>query len=189
MMRELVTKNRSYRRFREGRTIDEATLRELVDLARLSASGANRQPLKYILSCDGEKNALIFPHLTWAGYLKDWAGPVEGERPAAYIVILSDNATPGVGGCDHGIAAQSMLLSAVEQGLGGCMLGALDRAGLKQSLKIDEQYEILLVVALGEPCETVVIDELQSVDDIKYWRDAEGVHHVPKRRLDDLIVE
>ena len=125
MLRDLVIENRSYRRFHQEVPVELETLRELVDLARLSASAANLQPLKYILSCDAEKNASVFPHLSWAGYLKDWPGPGEGERPSAYIVILGDTEISRSFGCDHGIAAQTILLGASEKGLGGCMIGAV----------------------------------------------------------------
>ncbi len=189
MLTDLIRKNRSYRRFYQDVPVSLETLRELVDLARLSASGGNRQPLKYILSCGPEVNARIFPHTRWAGYLKDWGGPAEGERPAAYIVILGDTEISKDFGCDHGIAAQSIMLGAVERGLGGCMLGALDRDGLRQALAIPARYEILLVLALGKPKETVVIEDVGPDGDIKYYRDADGVHHVPKRALGDLIVQ
>ena len=189
MIKELIRKNRSYRRFHQDALVDIETLRELVELARLSASGSNMQPLKYILSCDPETNASIFPHTRWAGYLKDWPGPAEGERPAAYIVILGDTEVCKSFGCDHGIAAQSIMLGATEQGLGGCMLGALDKDGIRQALDIPEQHEIVLVLALGKPKETVVIEEVGPEGDIRYYRDDEGVHHVPKRSLDELILQ
>lgn len=187
-MKELILKNRSIRRFRQSQAIDQETLRQLVDLARLSASGANLQPLKYILSCDPEKNAVIFPHLRWAGYLKDWDGPAEGERPSAYIIVLGDKKISESAGCDHGIAAQSILLGAAERGLGGCMIGSIQRSELRKALNIPEQYEILLVLALGTPGEEVRIEDMKSGGDIRYWRDDQGTHHVPKRSLDELIL-
>jgi nitroreductase len=188
MLKDLVRKNRSYRRFHQDVAIESNTLRELVDLGRLSASGKNMQPLKYILSCDPQRNALIFPHLGWAAYLKDWPGPVEGERPAAYIIILGDQEISPSVGCDHGIAAQSIMLGAAEKGLGGCMIRSIQREKLRKALKIPERYTILLVLALGKPKEKVVIDPVGPSGDIKYWRDAEGVHHVPKRSLDEIII-
>jgi nitroreductase len=187
MIRDLVLRNRSYRRFYQDESISEETLRELVDLARLSASGANLQPLKYVLSWEPEKNALIFPHLGWAGYLHDWPGPQAGERPAAYIVILGDTEIRKGFGVDHGIAAQSILLGATEQGLGGCIIASVKKQPLAESLGIPPRYEILLVLALGRPKETVVIDPVGPEGDIKYWRDEQSVHHVPKRALEDLI--
>ena len=187
-IRELVAKNRSYRRFYEDVPIERKTLRELVDLARLSASAANSQPLRYILSNDPEKNALIFSNLAWAMYLKDWLGPGAGERPSAYIVILEDTKLSHPLRCDHGIAAQSILLGATEKGLGGCIIGAIKKRELHDALKIPARYEILLVLALGKPKEKVVIEAVGPDGDIKYWRDAEGTHHVPKRSLDDIII-
>jgi nitroreductase len=189
VLKDLILKNRSYRRFYEDISIEYETLEELVDLARLSATGGNMQPLKFILSCDPQKNALIFPHLMWAAYLKDWPGPVEGERPAAYIIVLRDTEIGGMGNCDHGIAAQSILLGAGEKGLGGCIIGSIQALKLRQALKLSPRYDIRLVIALGKPKETVVIDSIGPDGDIKYWRDDEGVHHVPKRSLEDLIIE
>jgi nitroreductase len=188
MIRDLVKKNRSYRRFHQDTKIELETLRELVDLGRLSATGANLQPLKYILSNDSEKNADIFKQLGWAGYLKDWPGPGEGERPSAYIIVLVDTRVSKSAGCDHGIACQSILLGAAEKGLGGCMIATIKKKELREILEISEDFEIVLVVALGKPKETVVIEEVGPDGDIKYWRDSEQVHHVPKRKLDDIIV-
>lgn len=188
MISELIAKSRSYRRFVESESVSEATLRELVDLGRLSATGGNKQPLKFFLSCDVTTNARIFPYLAWAAWLKDWDGPREGERPAAYIIILGDKTISTGFGVDHGIAAQSILLGAAEKGLGGCMVGNVRRKELAGALGLPERYEILLVLALGKPGEKVVVEPLKG-DDTKYWRDAKGVHHVPKRSLDEVIVK
>jgi len=185
---DLVRRNRSYRRFNQDSPISLDTLRDLVELARLSASGSNRQGLKFYLACEPRRNAIIFPHLAWAGYLKDWGGPKEGERPSAYIVILGDKTISPAFGCDHGIAAQSILLGAVEKGLGGCMIGSVRKAELLQELGLPDSFDVLLVIALGKPTETVVIEPLPEDGDIRYWRDAQGVHHVPKRSLDDIIL-
>jgi nitroreductase len=188
MIKELVLRNRSYRRFYEDQSIELETLKELINLARLSPSAANLQPLKYILSNAPHKNSLIFPHLAWAGYLKEWPGPAEGERPAAYIIVLGDTKINASFGCDHGIAAQSILLGAAEKGLGGCMIGSIQRDGLRKSLTILPRYEILLVLALGKPKENVQMENTGPEGDIKYWRDAEGIHHVPKRSLEEIIL-
>lgn len=189
MLPELLRRNRSYRRFHRDVPIDLKTLEELVDLTRLCPSAANRQPLKYILSSDASRNALIFPHLAWAGYLTDWPGPAENERPAAYVIILGDTTITRSFGCDHGIAAQSIMLGAAERGLGGCMIGSVKREKLRRALDIPSRFEILLVLALGKPRETAVLDDAKSPDDIKYWRDDADVHHVPKRPLSELIIE
>lgn len=189
MLRELVEKNRSYRRFWQEVTVDREILRQLVDLARLSASAGNVQPLRYILSCDAGTNALIFPNLAWARYLGDWPGPAEGERPSAYIVVLEDTRVEHPLHCDHGIAAQSILLGAVERGLGGCIIGSVNKSRLRQVLNVPDRYEVLLVLALGKPREQVVIERIPPDGSLKYWRDDRGVHHVPKRTLDDLILQ
>ncbi|NOZ25146.1 MAG: nitroreductase family protein [Nitrospirae bacterium] len=188
MIEELIKKTRSYRRFYEDETVSEETLKGLVNLARLSASAGNLQPLKYILSADPEKNGKIFSCLAWAAYLKDWPGPAEGERPSAYIVVLGDAEISINCWCDHGIAAQSIMLGAREMGLGGCIVGSIDRKRLSELLNIPERFEILLVLAIGKPREEVVIEELPEGGSIKYWRDENGVHHVPKRSLEEIIV-
>ncbi len=188
MIRDLILKSRSYRRFYEDQKIDYETLRQLVDLGRLSASGRNAQPLKYILSCEPDKNARIFPALTWAGYLADWGGPKVGERPVAYIIVLGDKEISQTFGIDPGIAAQSIMLGANEIGLGGCMMTGFQKPMLAQALEIPERYEILLVMALGKPREKVVLEPLPADGNIKYWRDEDGTHHVPKRSLDEIII-
>ncbi|MBI5050185.1 MAG: nitroreductase family protein [Nitrospirae bacterium] len=188
MLKSLVQKNRSYRRFYEKKKIGLKALEGFIELARLSASSANLQPLKYFLSCTHETNEKTFTCLKWAGYLKDWQGPLKGERPSAYIVILGDTNISKGFGYDAGIAAQSILLGAVEKGLGGCILGSIEREKLRKLLKIPQHLEILLVAALGKPKEKVVIEPLKKTGDIKYWRDKKDVHHVPKRALKDIII-
>lgn len=186
---DLVKKNRSYRRYIQSEKINRETLVGLVELARFSASGGNMQPLRFILSCDEEKNAKVFSCLKWAMMLKDWDWPAEGERPSAYIVIVKDRNMNTPNNLDAGIMAQSMLLGAVEKGYGGCMFGAVNKPVLSELLEIDnEKYEIALVVALGKPGEEIVIDDIKNGEDTKYYRDAEDVHHVPKIRLEDLIL-
>lgn len=189
MLRDLVLANRSYRRFVENEAIDELVLRELIDLARCTPSAANMQPLKYIISNTPEKNALIFPATAWAGYLTDWSGPSEGERPSAYIVIVGDTNISKNFGCDHGIVAQTILLGATERGYGGCMVGALDRKLLAKKLSIPEGYEVLLVLALGKPAERVILEDVGPDGSIRYYRDKLGIHHVPKRQLEDIILD
>jgi nitroreductase len=188
-MQELVLKNRSYRRYHQDASVSRETLVELVGLARLSATASNSQPLKFLLSADPSRNALVFPNLAWAAYLKDWPGPAEGERPAAYIIVLGDRNVKQSFGCDHGIAAQTILLGAVEKGLGGCIIASLRRPELCSVLSIPDHLEVLLAIALGKPKERVVIEQVGLEGDIRYWRDADGTHHVPKRSLEELIVK
>lgn len=189
MIRELIEKNRTYRRFYEDVKIDRNTLEGLVDLARLSASGANLQSLKYILSYEEEKNKKVFDNIRWAGYLKEWGGPESGERPTAYVIMLCDKEISMNYMWDHGIACQSILLGACEKGLGGCMFGSIDKENLRKSLDIPDRYVIVTVIALGKPKEIVVVDEIKDLKDVKYWRDENGVHHVPKRKLEDIILD
>lgn len=185
---ELVAATRSFRRFDETRKISMGDLLHLIGLARLTASAANRQPLRYYLVNDPAANAGIFKTLAWAAYLPDWPGPAEGERPTAYIVLCIDTDITGEWWCDDGIAAQTIMLGATGLGLGGCMIGAIKHDLLRELLEIPANLKIRLVLALGKPAEEVRIEPVGPDGSIKYWRDAHGVHHVPKRSLEELIV-
>ena len=189
MLKDIVLKNRSYRRFYEDIPIESADLEELVDLARNTPSTANSQAMKYIIVNDREKNAQVFETLSWAGMLKDWPGPSEGERPSAYIIVLCDLALGKNKQWDEGIAAQTIMLGAVEKGFGGCMLGAINRDKLSACLGIDrEKYDIELCLALGKPKEEVRLVEVGEDGSTAYYRDSAGVHYVPKRKLEDIIL-
>jgi nitroreductase len=187
-LKELFLKTRTYRRFDENHKIDIEILENLIDLARLSPSGGNRQPLKYLLFNKPEDCGKIFPYLAWAAYLTEWPGPVQGERPSAYIIVLGDKTLTDNFGVDHGIAAHSIMLGASNEGLGGCIIASLKREELSADLRIPDKYEILFVLAVGKPIENVVIQEI-SENEVKYWRDEKGNHHVPKRNLKDLILK
>jgi nitroreductase len=185
-LRELIEKNRSYRRFDQSAGITTAQLEKWIELARFSASGRNMQPLKYALSTGKALNDQIFSHLAWAGYLTDWDGPAEGERPVAYIAVLHDKQVSEKYFCDDGIAMQSILLGAAEDGYGGCIIGSVNRKKVAELLKLPAHLEILWMVALGKPAEKVMVEDADG-ENIRYWRDENDIHHVPKRRLNDLI--
>ncbi len=185
--KELVKNNRSYRRYYQSEKVSQELLEDFVDCARLSASGRNIQPLKYYISSTKEKNTKIFPHLKWAGHLKDWPGPAEGERPSAYIVVLLDTQISENAYIDHGIAMQTILLAAVSAGLGGCIIASINKEKLKTELELKSHYEILAVVALGKPKEIIHLVEMKD-NEYKYWRNEKEEHFVPKRRLRDIII-
>ncbi len=188
-LKKLLARNRTCRRFDQGYPVFHETLKEIVELTRYIPSAGNLQPLKFVLSSTAERNNVIFPHLRWAAYLKDWPGPEDGERPAAYILILGDSSITKAVKWDHSIAALAVTLGAAEKGLGACIFGSFDHSGLRKGLAIPDQFDILLVVALGKPAERVVLEKIGSDGDVRYWRDSDMVHHVPKRSLDDLILD
>jgi nitroreductase len=189
MIRDLILKNRSFRRYCQDYEVSIDTLKELVDLARLAGSSGNRQSLKYLLINDPLKNTIIFSTVfSWAT-LVEANRPKSEEKPAAFIIILGDKEISEFFGCDYGIAAQNILLGAVEKGLGGCMLAGIDKDALRKSLNIPARFEILLVVALGKPDETIILESLEPGSDTHYWVDRNKVNHVPKRSLEEIIVD
>lgn len=189
MLKDIVNRSRSYRRFDNSVPVPMHTLEELVGLARVCPSAANRQPLRFILCTAPEDNETVFDCLKWAAYLKDWDGPAPSERPAAYILMLNTARDWDFAKFDLGIMAQTMLLGAVEKGLGGCMIGALDKERLREHFALPAETEVALVLALGKPVEDVRIVDVPEDGSIRYFRDEAGTHYVPKRSLEELILE
>ena len=189
MLKDLVQSSRSYRRFDHSSPVSMHTLEELVELARFCPSAANKQPLRFILSTAPSDNEAIFACLKWAAYLTDWDGPVPAERPSAYIVMINTAKEWEFAKFDLGIMAQTMLLGAVEKGLGGCMIGALDREKLRAHFSLQPEMDVNLVLALGKPVEDVRIVDAPEGGSIRYYRDDEGVHYVPKRSLVELTLD
>lgn len=186
MVEELILKARSYRRFDENKRIPHELLVKMVDYARRTASGSNKQVLRYFIADDMEINKKVSECIGWAGYLTEWNGPVDGEKPAAYIVLLTENDANSA--YDEGIAAQSIMLMAAENNIGGCFLLNVKREEMRKLLNIPEKYRIKLVIALGYPAEKVVIDDISEGEDIKYYRDGNDCHHVPKLGLKDVLI-
>jgi len=187
-MLELIKKNRSYRRFDNSKKIGDDTIMELIECARLSQSATNAQPLRYLAINDDAGCEKVFPHLKWAGMLKDWDGPVEAERPVSYILVMSDSEAVRVNFAqvDSGLAMQNICLSAINKGIGSCMIGSFNKKRIGEAFDIPDRYEILWGIALGYPVENVVITECDG--DVSYYRDEEGNHYVPKIPLKDVII-
>lgn len=191
MIKDLVKKNRSYRGYDENRRVTEEELRELADCARLTASSVNMQPLKYYLAWEKETVDKILALTAWAKGLPELTLPHEGMCPTAFIVICQDtNISDSIAMFqkDVGIVAQTMLLAAVEMGLGGCMIGNFNAGKVKQELGLKENLAPLLVVAIGKPAEDIVLTEVPEGESVAYYRDENDVHYVPKRSLDDIII-
>ncbi len=189
MIKDIVLQTRSYRKFDSSYIIERNVLESLVDISRNCASGANKQPLKYYLSVDKDTNNTIFSHLKWAAMLSDWDGPTETERPTSYIVVLQDDSiwNAAISANDAGIASQTILLAATEQGISGCMFTSFAADSLKTSLSLPENLVPKIVIALGKATETVVLEDVAN-DKTAYYRDEENVHHVPKRTLKEVLV-
>lgn len=188
---ELVRKNRSYRGYNENRPVTREELTRLVECARLCPSSVNAQPLKYRLVWQKEEVARLQEKTNWAKALTSITLPHPGMCPTAFIVICQDT---GIDASlqryqkDVGIVAQTMLLGAVEMGLGGCMIGNFNAGEVRQVLALPEAMAPLLVVAIGEPAETVVLTEVGPDGSVQYYRDENDVHYVPKRALEDILI-
>jgi nitroreductase len=191
-MQEIIARTRTFRRFVEKDLISLATLYDLIDLARLGGSARNGQPWQYMIANSSELCEKIFPYLGWAGYLTDWKGPVAGERPCAYVLcLLNKNRLKGPESeaqFDLGVASQNLLLGAMEKRIGGCRIGAFNPK-LASLFKLSDHLHLSLVIALGKPRETVIVEECKDDDDIRYWRDEHGAHHVPKRSLQSCLLD
>ena len=192
MLRDTVKACRSYRRFNESERIGRDALVSWVDTARLVASSGNAQPLRYVIFEDEDACDQVFSCCAWAKSLPDWPGPQADERPSAYIVVLRDeecSLADTFTAWDEGIAAQTILLQAVEAGYGGCIIGSFKKRSLAEILDIDaSRYRADLVLALGKPVEEVRIVKTPASGATEYWRDEAGVHYAPKRPLSDVLL-
>ena len=190
IFKELLKSDRSYRRFNENHPVDREMLLRLVELTRYCASGRNLQPMKYYIVNDLETCDKIFPLLKWAVYLTDWDGPEKGERPTAYLIQCLDMSLTKNYLCDDGIQLQAITLGAVAEGLGCCIIKSFNTVKLKDVLNLADNLEPLYVIAIGKPIEKIVIEDMDSMDkrDIRYYRTADGIHRVPKRALEELII-
>jgi len=189
MLKDLIIKNRSYRKFNSQRKIEKSELLELIDLARVTASSKNKQPLKYKLVSDAEEVDFVFEQLNWAWYLKDWKGPVESERPVAFIIVFLDKSINDNAFIDVGIASQTILLGAVEKGLGGCIVRTVNRYKMDKHFNFPENLDLVQVIALGEPLQNVEIVNVNESGDIEYFENENKDHFVPKRSLSEIVIE
>lgn len=187
---DLLKSDRSIRRFDESREISEDILINLVGLTRFCSSGRNMQPLRYRIVTSHEMREKIYPLLAWAGYLKDWAGPQKGERPAAYLIQCLDTTYGENCLCDDGLQLEAIRLGARTGGIGSCIIKAFNAPEVKRVLNLNENLVPRYVLAMGYPAEEPVIEDTDGTADadIKYYRTADDTLHVPKRPLPELLV-
>ena len=190
MLRDIVAQARSIRRFDMSRPVDRQTLTSFVDTLRLIPASCNFQALKYLIVTDKEECLFMRENTRWAALLPDYNGPLDNECPTAYMVICHDtsvteNETMYLK--DVGIAAQTVNLLAREQGIGCCMIGSFNTPSVSEHFALPDNIKPKLTLALGYPAESpVIVEEKGSV---AYYRDEKGVHHVPKRSSNDLIIK
>ena len=167
---EAIKNRRTIRKF-EQKPVSKDDLIKLIDLTRYAAYGANLQPLKFAVMDNPDE---IYPLTRWAN-----------ERPLHYIAILGDTSIKKNFETDAGAAITTMMLAAEEMGLATCWLGAIDRDKIKEMLKTD--YQVLYLLAVGYPAQKSKIIDIED-GSIKYFEDENGVINVPKRSLDEIIV-
>lgn len=191
MFLDLVKQARSHRGFRQDRKVTRQELEHLVECARFTPAARNDQVLKYYLAEKPETVAAIQPLTKWAGALAELHLPRKGAEPVAYIVICLDGSlaeNPAPYQRDVGIVAQTMLLAAAEMGLNGCMIGSFAAGELREKLGLPENIKPQLLLALGEGTDRIVITDVGEDGSTTYYRDAEDTHYVPKRTLEQLIL-
>ncbi len=184
----LVTEARSCRRFVESERLGADAATWLVDCARVTPCARNAQVLRYAAAESPASCAALFPHTRWAGALKDWGGPQEGERPTLYIAILLPKESGKLVHMDTGIAAQTMQLAAHSRGWGCCMHASFDVAQCAPIFGVPQTMDMALLLAFGVVAEKRALASLPDDGNINYWRDAAHVHYVPKRALEDVLV-
>ncbi len=183
---ELTEKARSYRRFQENKPLSSGLLRTMVGAAAMAPCTSNYQRLRFSIIVGEDNRNTLFSGIGWAGYITDWSGPVPGERPSAYIVIHAPEKQEFFTGIDAGIAASHIVLAGAAMGVGSCILLNYDADAVNRTSPA-EGYKPVLLIALGYPGETVVLEK--NTEKIRYWRDEKGVHHVPKLPLETLILK
>ena len=191
MLKELIIKNRSFRSFKPGVTVSREMLTDFIDTIRFAPSSVNLQPLKFAVCTDAEECEILRQNVKYAKALKNVVLPPEGHYPSAYILIFLDTSISEnllTFRRDVGIVAQSIMLLAVEQGLGGCMIGNFNGEAITKAFNTPENLSLQLVLALGEPDEEIILEQAES-GKITYYRDENFVHHVPKRPLDEIMVK
>ena len=189
--REIVIANRSYRGYDESYKFTKEKLEEYVDLTRFTPSSVNMQPFKYYVAYEKSNVDTIQKMTKWARALPELNLPYEGKRPTGFIVICQDTnifANTNRFMKDVGIVAQTILLQAAEDGLGGCMIGNFNAEEVKSTLNLSDNLLPLLIVALGKPAEKIVITEVKDDGKTDYYRDENDVHYVPKRSLKDILI-
>lgn len=185
----LAREARTCRRFDESAPLSQQDLEWLLECARLAPSARNAQELRFITITQGAMLDRLFPLTRWAGALKEWNGPEQGERPTAFIAVLMSERAGSLTCIDTGIACQTIQLAATSRGWGVCMIHSFEHGEAADLLHVPSPMKIVLLLALGKAVEKRVVANMPPDGSFAYWRDASGVHHVPKRPLGELLIQ
>lgn len=185
---DAIMSRRTIRKF-EQQPVPRGDLIKLIDCARVAAYPANAQPLKFAVIDDAEMLKTLYPFTKWAGALADGA-PKDNERPMAYIAVIGDRIIKAGGGfeVEAGAAVTTMMLEAQEMGLGTCWLGAIKRESIKEALKLKQDFDVIYLLAVGYPMQKSRMVEMQH-GEVKYFESHDGTINVPKRSLDEILIE
>ncbi|MEW6009267.1 MAG: nitroreductase family protein [Candidatus Omnitrophota bacterium] len=180
-----IISRRSIRKFKQ-KQIPKKVIEKILESARLGPSAANLQPCEFIVVDEPERKGELFSALKWAGYIAPSGNPSKEERPLTYIVTITDSRkSKDWALIDASIAMENMILTAWNEGIASCWLGAIDKERIRQILAVPSYYNVEFVLALGYSAEKSVLEEYKR--DVKYWKDDSGVMHVPKRSLKDIV--
>jgi nitroreductase len=195
-----ILKRRSIRGFKQRR-IGIKILKRMVNAARLAPSAANLQVLEFFIVTTKALRAQLFRHLKWAGYIAPAGQPGPGCEPVAYIVILVNMKkvsqpliraeeraaryffAPDLR--DIGAAAENIILTAGSRDIATCLLGAVNKHGIKRLLSIPRHIDVDSVIALGYP--NTGSKTTRYKGSVRYFIDKKGVLNVPKRPLRDIM--
>ena len=180
----LLRRNRSYRGYDPSRVVTREELMKRVEATTLVPSGRNQQVLRYRLVTEEESDKVL-PLIRLGGALPELHLPFPGTEPRAFLVICSTIPENALIDIDLGIAAQSLLLKAVEMGLNGLMIRAFDPVKLQDALGLS--LKPLLVVAIGKGAEDIYLKPINAGESLTYYR-KDGVHFVPKLKAEELVI-
>lgn len=180
-----IIKRRTIRRFQE-KPVPFSLLKKCVNAARLGPTARNAQPLEFVAVFGQEQIKGMNEAVYFGGAVKQ-KGRVKGEEPKAFVVILANKQKSDEKyiGMDVGIAAEAIVITAMEAGVGSCMMGAIERERIKGILGIPNNFEVPLVIALGYPKEKSVAEDEEK--GVPYGADEKGVMHIPKRSLGKVM--
>ena len=181
----LFEKNRSYRGYNKDYLVTKDMLKRIVNVNTKIASGKNQQVLRFKLVTKGEEADFVLKNIKLGGMLPELHLPYEGTEPEAFIIVCTSAPETKIIDIDLGISLQSMSLKATEMGLNCVMICAFNKVNLVEYFGL--KCEPLAILAVGKGAENIKLKPISVEESRAYYR-VDGVHYVPKVRIDDIIL-